>query len=239
MKLVLTMAPVFDGYEGTKEEIEMMQIGETVERDGRKWTEIPFTSYGDYVGTTVERANNEVLLKNFPHESFYISSWERDEERAFCYEKHVPLSIKEDTRIIEVTFAYGSSTLYRLEGDEELKEIADSLEDYPCIDDEYLSALEWTLFEEYVQDEIVHEFIRTNGFKVDVYCVIHDMTESSFEELVSEKAWEYINEGSLWPLFEDAVQPYLRETDDVLKYIEETLFTPEFLEAYAKEEAKL
>jgi len=222
-----------------KEEIEMMQIGETVERDGRKWTEIPYTSFGDYVGTTVERANNEILLKNFPHESFYISLWERDEEPAFCYEKHTPLSIKEDTRIIEVTFAYGGSTLYRLESDEELKEIADALEDYPCVDDEYLSALEWTLFEEYVQDEIVHEFIRTNGFKVDVYCVIHDMTESSFEELVSEKAWEYINEGSLWPLFEDAVQPYLRETDDVLKYIEETLFTPEFLEAYAKEEAKL
>ena len=217
----------------------MIMQGETVERDGRKWTEIPYTSFGDYVGTTVERANNEILLKNFPHERFYISAWERDEERAFCYERHTPLSIKEDTRIIEVTFNYSGSTLYRLESDEELKEIADALEDYPCVDDEYLLALEWTLFEEYVQDEIVHEFIRTNGFKVDVYCVIHDMTESSFEELVSEKAWEYINEGSLWPLFEDAVQPYLRETDDVLKYIEETLFTPEFLEAYAKEEAKL
>ena len=217
----------------------MIMQGETVERDGRKWTEIPYTSFGDYVGTTVERANNEILLKNFPHERFYISAWERDEERAFCYERHTPLSIKEDTRIIEVTFNYSGSTLYRLESDEELKEIADALEDYPCVDDEYLSALEWTLFEEYVQDEIVRDFMRRKGFEIDVYCDIYDMTEASFEELVSEKAWEYINAESLWPLFEDAVQPYLRETDDVLKYIEETLFTPEFLEAYAKEEAKL
>ena len=217
----------------------MIMQGETVERDGRKWTEIPYTSFGDYVGTTVERANNEILLKNFPHERFYISAWERDEERAFCYERHTPLSIKEDTRIIEVTFNYSGSTLYRLESDEELKEIADALEDYPCVDDEYLSALEWTLFEEYVQDEIVRDFMRGKSFEIDVYCDIYDMTEASFEELVSEKAWEYINAESLWPLFEDAVQPYLRETDDVLKYIEETLFTPEFLEAYAKEEAKL
>ena len=217
----------------------MIMQGETVTRDGRKWTEIPYTSYGNYVGTTIERANNEVLLKNFPHERFYISAWERDEEHVFCYEKHAPLSIKEDTRIIEVTFDYGSSTLYRLESDEELKEIAYALEDYPCIDDEYLSALEWTLFEEYVQDEIVHEFIRTNGFKVDVYCDIHDMTEASFEELVSEKAWEYINAESLWPLFEQATCAYLRETDDVLKYIEENLFTPSFKQAYAKAEEAL
>lgn len=217
----------------------MLMQGETVERDGRKWTEIPYTAYGDYVGTTVERANNEVLLKNFPHEKFWCSAWERNEERCFCYEKHTPLSIDKDTRIVEVTFDYGSSTLYRLEGDAELKEIADSLEDYPCIDDEYLSALEWTLFEEYVQDEIVHEFIRTNGFKVDVYCDVYDMTETSFEELVSEKAWEYINAESLWPLFEQATCAYLRETDDVLKYVEEVLFTSEFLEAYEKEEAAL
>jgi hypothetical protein len=68
---------------------------------------------------------------------------------------------------------------------------------------------------------------------------MHDMMESSFEELVSETAWEYIQDESLWPLFEQATCAYLRETDDVLKYIEETLFTSEFLEAYAKEEAKL
>ena len=217
----------------------MIMQGETVTRDGRKWTEMPYTAYGDYVGTTVERANNEVLLKNFPNEQFWCSAWERDEQRTFCYVEHMPLSIDKDTRIIEVTFDYGSSTLYRLESDEELKEIADALEDYPCIDDEYLSALEWTLFEEYVQDEIVHEFIRTNGFKVDVYCDIHDMTETSFEELVSEKAWEYIKEESLWPLFEQATCAYLRETDDVLKYIEENLFTPSFKQAYAKAEEAL
>lgn len=217
----------------------MIMQGETVERAGRKWIEIPYTSYGDYVGTTVERANNEVLLKNFPHESVCIYAWEGDEERCFCYEKHTPLSIDKDTRIVEVTFDYGGSTLYRLEDDTELKEIADALEDYPCIDDEYFSALEWALFEEYVQDEIVHKFIRTNGFKVDVYCDVYDMTETSFEELVSEKAWEYINAESLWPLFEQATCAYLRETADVLKYVEEALFTSDFLEAYAKEEAKL
>jgi hypothetical protein len=217
----------------------MIMQGKTVTRDGRKWTEIPFTTYGDYVGTTVERANNEVLLKTFPHERFHISAWERDEERAFCYEKHTPLSIKEDTRIIEVTFDYWGSTLYRLESDEELKEIADSLEDDPCFDDGYLSMLEWILFKEYVQDEIVHEFIRTNVFKVDVYCDINDMTETAFEELVSEKAWDYIYEEGLWPLFEQATCAYLRETDDVLKYVEETIFTSDFLEAYEKEEEKL
>lgn len=63
----------------------MLMQGETVERDGRKWTEIPYTAYGDYVGTTVERANNEVLLKNFPHEKFWCSAWWLSHsERATC-----------------------------------------------------------------------------------------------------------------------------------------------------------
>ena len=92
------------------------------EEDGSVWLEVPHTTYGDYVGDTVTRSNQEVLLEEYP-ETFYV-----------------------------VSGGYSSSTLMlRVDGQRITEELFDrlaGLNNYPLLDEQQHSEVEERLANE-------------------------------------------------------------------------------------------
>lgn len=195
-----------------------------VVRDGRTWILIPNTMYGDYIGTTVERSNNLVLLNNYKHEECNCNAWIENEYYVGngVYEKP---TFDPDTQIVEVVYSYSSSELYALESNEELMETIASLEDYPLIDEDHLSKLEWELQEAYVEEEIVEYISRKYLEETEAYCSRYDCTEEEMKEDIREASWKYINDNDMYFTFEQAYCAYLRNTDEVINAVVETLFT--------------
>ena len=197
---------------------------ERVVRDGRTWILVPNTLYGDYTGTTVERSNSLVLLNKYKHEECNCNAWIENEYYVGngIYEKP---TFDPDTQLVEVVYSYSTSELYALESNEELKEIIASLEDYPVIDEDNLSMLEWEMREAYIEEEIVEYISRKYFEEAEAYCKKYDCTDTELKDDIREAALEYIDDNNMYFIFEQAYCAYLRDTDEVIKAVVETLFT--------------
>ena len=129
-----------------------------ITEDGRVFVEADYLQFSDYSGSTVERSNVEWLQKHFGKEI-----------ESPCWRRHWPTEEidepEKDTLILELHYDYSGVGLFVLDlekSDEkwhtdrakELQEIIDALSDYPLIDDEAHSRLEYQLQEEYLADEI-------------------------------------------------------------------------------------
>lgn len=194
-------------------------------RDGREWVEIPATGYGDYTGTTVERSNNESLLKEFTHEDFSCRDFDNGYTLVWNgrhYEEESIL-IKYDTRIIEVTDGC-YSVLYGLSGDPEIEDWIAALSDYPIVDEDELSRLEWELSEQYVEEEIVEDILRNCMDEADAYCKKYDCTEDDLKDDIREEVRKYINDNNMDFIYEQAYCAYLRDTEDVINAVIEIVF---------------
>lgn len=109
---------------------------EQTDKDHAEFVEFPYTTWGDYVGGTVERSNYNSLLRDFP-----------------------------DT-FIHITGGYFSHTLYLPmpygPNGQALVEIMAGLENYPLYDEEDHSQLEmdiaWDAWEQYLKADIVREW---------------------------------------------------------------------------------
>lgn len=112
---------VFAGYNGMRP-VDKYETGQFVA--------IPYTSWGDYVGGTVERANYEALLEDMP-DTFV--------EVRYDYDGHM-LAIRPE----QIT--------------DDIDEIIASLQDYPLYNEEAHSMLEMRLVEEawdcYLRDDL-------------------------------------------------------------------------------------
>jgi len=194
-------------------------------RDGREWIEIPATGYGDYTGTTVERSNNESLLKEFKHEEVSCRDFDNGYTLVWNgrhYEEESIL-IKYDTRIIEVTDGC-YSVLYGLSGDPDIEEWIATLSDYPVVDEDALIALEWELNMAYVEEEIVDDILRHYMDEAEAYCEKYDCTEEDLKDDIREEALKYIDDNNMYFVHEQAYCAYLSDTEDVIKAVVETVF---------------
>ena len=191
---------------------------EIVVRDGREWTEIPATAYGDYLGSSVERSNCESLIKTFTDETerFWISDWNNDSVLLHGGETEA-IQILPTTKIIIVDSEYCGRTLYGLADDEEIQNIISALSDYPVYDDHHLAHLEYTIHAEYVQD------------------IINDVLNSHADEMVSEEmlcdmfnaVWDFLSDNNIEIIIETGCIPYCRERHEIENMLIEEFFTPE------------
>ena len=202
---------------------------ETIVRDGREWREIPFTGHGDYVGTTVERSNNEAILEYYKDKTARFNYGDWDNGYTFVWDgKHMieePIEIMNKVLVIELWSDYGYSVLYGLSGEPEIEETIERLKDYPLYDEDYLQELEMKLDDEYITEEIIDTVMRHYLSEIDAYCKKYDCTEVDARCDVADAAYDYIRDENLEFIYEEAFRAYLRETNDVIKYIVETLFT--------------
>ena len=203
---------------------------ETIVRDGRTWIEIPATAFGDYIGCTVERANNESLLKEFPNEQILYRYWQDGYNLVWNDEKHscdeIPIEIKYATRIVEVTSG-DYSALYGLYGDPDIEEWIAALSDYPVVDEDALIKLEWELDMAYVEEEIVDDILRHYMNEADAYCEKYDCTEDELKDDIREEALKYIDDNNMYFVHEQAYCAYLSDTEDVIKAVVDELFGEE------------
>lgn len=115
-----------------------------------------FTGHGDYVGGTVERSNCECMLEDFPHLLTTTSSH-------FNYEAVSVL----DPFDLHKAFHWPNHPQHEKAVD--LIEGVDALHDYPCWDDERLSALEIELINEALPDKIEEIWSKaTQGWDTDL-----------------------------------------------------------------------
>ena len=205
-----------------------MTTKETIERDGRTWIEIPYTAHGDYVGCTVERANTEAILERYKGKTtrFNLEDWKNG--YMFVWDgKHTneeTIELMHNVLIVELWSDYGYTVLYGLSGEPDIEEIIEQLKDYPLYDDDYLSELEREMDDEYITEEIVDTVMRRYLIEIDAYCKKYDCTEADVRCDVADTAYDYIRDENLEFIYEQAFQAYLRETDDVIQHIVETLF---------------
>lgn len=142
-----------------------------------KFLEVPYTGYSDYSGSTVERSNCNCFLDTF-EEYLGISMW-------------------------EMYGGYGTRgvliTLELYENNDEVKDIIDSLFDYPLINEDEMSSLEMEIENESWDDWIKSDLIRLldkNNLSYN-----EDTLQADFYK-VCENANEY-------PIFEDAVSCWI------------------------------
>lgn len=88
------------------------------------WIEVPYTTYGDYVGCTVEKANLLYLQEKYPND------------------------------VLIQLMDYGSKTVWANPANQELMEDVWSLNDYCLLDDDLHSEIEAETIMEYVMYEV-------------------------------------------------------------------------------------
>ena len=105
-------------------DVSMVYYGDIRESKTGDFVEVPFCTYSDYSGGTVERSNHRVLIEKF----------------------------KDCDGVWNVFGGYGTKAIIvsieSLQGNEELQDIIIGLQDYPCVDEE-----DWSNLEMEIEDE--------------------------------------------------------------------------------------
>lgn len=182
--------------------------------ESRPYRELQLTVGGDYIGSTLEKANYKWLNEHDDFGKFVCPMHYDFDTHAAAFDVADLLTITDPDERIEVI---------------EMIEAIDSLLDYPCFDDESISMLEMDIEYEYIQDDIAPDLQRhlegiiedhaewtdqdeTNGFMPDLDSLLNDDT---LIELVY-KAMEQQNEHCI---FETGGTPYI-DTDKVFAWFD-------------------
>jgi hypothetical protein len=161
--------------------------------------EIPYTSWGDYVGTAADRSNHRVLLD--------------------CYGEH----------LVYLTFGFGGHSLaVRLDREipESLVDLVDGLMDYPIVDEADWSALEMELESEDWADWGRRDVIRDVEVRIEVLSGEDPRIPEGYEidpDTVDAVALDRMQFGSLQWEAETATGGYFRGMDDLVEYLVEQI----------------
>jgi len=122
--------------------------GDIKQDDNGKFIEVPYSTYSDYSGCTVERSNCRTFLDMFK-EYDEISMW-------------------------EIYGGYGTTgcliTVELYESNDEIQDVINGLFDYPCIDDEDMSELEMEIesedWDSWIKSDLMRE-LESAGIEYD------------------------------------------------------------------------
>jgi hypothetical protein len=145
-------------------------LGNTESNNNGAFLEVPYTTYSDYLGGTVERSNNEVFLNRFGH---------LDGVYTLCGAGTV--------RSVLI-----SRELYNTNN--EIRDLIKGLEEYPALDDENLSKVENELFEESWEDWIRADLItelKKQG-KIEEDFEFSEVDEAYLLEIFMNKYYQYV-----------------------------------------------
>jgi len=152
---------------------------------------VPYTTYSDYSGSTVERSNCRSFLEMFNQDEDQYSG-----------------------KIWEVYGGYGTRGVVILKSlfdeNEEIQEVFENLDDYPLLDED-----DWSTLEIEIQDESWEDWI-----KFDLIRLLEKdnlINEDYDEEKIQDQFYKIINEKDLYFIHEDAVSAYI-DLDEVIKY---------------------
>jgi hypothetical protein len=173
---------------------DRLYYGDLEENASGDLMEIPYTIYSDYSGSTVERSNCDVFL-------------ERYGKRPDVWETYGGFSTR---GAVMRRMVYDDP---QTDEEEEIKECIDSLFNYPVIDEERMSNLEFELEEESWND-YGRSDLRYALKKAGIY-TDEEMDDISDESL--DQMW-YVtcDVEAIYPIFEDANGPYFY-IDDAVK----------------------
>lgn len=138
--------------------------------DDAEFVQVPYTVWGDYVGSLVERSNSAVLWSQFYE---ILVKAEGGWGSEFLLLPLIPVAEENE------------------EAYELLGEIVEKLENYPLVDEDAYSELEWELIEGAIGDYLIADLRREFPGHED--------------EVLKGKVYEYLQESNESPYCEDAV----------------------------------
>jgi hypothetical protein len=145
-------------------------LGNTEYNNNGAFLEVPYTTYSDYIGGTVERSNYEVFLQRFGHLNGVYTLCGAGTVRGVLI----------------------SRELYNTNA--EIRDTIKGLSEYPALDDEHLSKVEHELFEESWEDWIKRDIIselKKQGI-IDEDFEFSNVDEAYLLEIFTNKYYEYV-----------------------------------------------
>ena len=165
---------------------------------------VPYTTYSDYSGDTVDRSNCDVFMERYGNNPNVWEVYGGYRTRAMVIHRRV----------------YDDP---QTEEEEEIKECIDGLSDYPLIDEEYHSNLEFEMEGEAWNDYGRHDLRRALK-EADIYT---DEELDNISDEILDRMWYAICEKeAIYTIFEDAVSPYF-DIDKVIKVWDKNILEKE------------
>lgn len=187
-----------------------MKIEEVV-ISGRTFVSCRLLQCGDYDNSSsCEFSNVGYMKENYVHECLSHSSLMRDAD---------DIELEDSCDVILATGYYGFEKIYVSKENSDLFELVSSLEDYPVIDDSYLSELEmkWIdeAWERYGLNDVIKALSTAEGCEIAES--MEDESPSTFRSIIYEMCRNIMEEKSLSEYTEgrDACLP----TCDIEKYM--------------------
>lgn len=163
--------------------------------------EVPYTAFGDYVGSTVERSNLESLTRDYGNMFVVLHG-------AYSYESlfYCPDALTKSQKAI-------------------VQDIVEGLEGYPLYDEEHYSELEYTLTIELLEDSdflsSVYAALPYDFYKpcdVDGYTLDFDDLSKTQQTALQNIIMLAYEQGNIEVIFENPFAAYIKE-DDMAKAI--------------------
>lgn len=186
----------------------------TVKRNNKSWLSSDTLSFGDYHGSTVERANVEAIAEDIREEHGIIAVFETCHfaPGSDCYANDTDTPVPEEALAVIECGDYGHRRLWLLDTEEPTlgfdnpKETIRQLEEsYPCYDDEAVTVLENEL-----EEEAWSDWIRSDLNKSDTYAT--EKEQITAYHAAKEEASEYGECETAFTFFIDVekLAPYYR-----------------------------
>ena len=167
-------------------DLSALYLGDLSNDDDGDLIELQYTMYSDYSGCVVERSNCDVILESFED---YISNG-----------------------IWEVYGGYGSrGIVYQpsMLENEEFKDMLESLDNYPLVDEDHFSNLEFEIESESWEDWIKFDLSR-----------LLDQSDLSYpddDDKFRDKFYQIIMDHDIYFTHEDAISAYI-DLEKVIQY---------------------
>ncbi len=173
--------------------------------------EVPFTAYGDYAGSTVERSNLESIVRDYGNMFVVLVGNYGYESLFYCLD----CLTKAQKAIVQ--------------------DIVEGLEAYPLYDEEYYSELEYTLTLELLNDvwfsRDVYKALPDDYKPLDTegYTLDYDELNKTQQAALSNLIMAAYEQGDIYAIFENPFNAYIDE-DDMAKAIEKVYKRGELFE---------
>lgn len=181
------------------EELSKVYYGHIKHDDDGQYLEVPFCGYSDYSGTTVERSNCDCFLEQFK-DNIGNGVWE-------LYGGYGTRGV-----LISLQFYLSNNSEY-------VKDIIQNLFQYPCIDDESMSKLEYEIevesWNDYIKSDLIREFNNR--------CIYYEDETEQDDFLLRQKFYDAMERANEYFVHEDAHSAYVDISKVVDCWIEDEI----------------
>jgi len=186
----------------------------------RCWAEMPYCCFGDYQGSTVEKANFKAITDEYPGqiEKFWVDDWDRGYTILFTKGMpHEDIQILPETKLIIVEAYSNTVSLWFDTSDENLCDIEAGFNTYPVYDEIIQNDVEEELTQEYIVD-LIEQVQRSCD---DVIELSDEQISSIYEEVL---AYGHSQIGNFELVFGKGCILFCRQEDQLKEHIKETYF---------------